>query len=86
MPEVSRFYGIVIQIFFRDHEPPHFHAKCGSHDAVIDIEDVAINRGDLPRTARRLVLEWAALHRDELLVAWKRARRGEAPGRIPPLD
>lgn len=48
MPEVNRFYGIVIQIFFRDHEPPHFHARCGSHDAVIDIEDGAFNRGDLP--------------------------------------
>ena len=86
MPEVSRFYGIVIQVFFRDHGPPHFHARCGSHDAVIGIEELTVERGELPRTARRLVLEWAGLHQRELLAAWERARRGEAPGRIAPLD
>ena len=86
MPEVSRFYGIVVQIFFRDHGPSHFHVKYGSAAAVIAIEALTVERGALPRTARRLVLEWASLHQDELRAAWERARRGETPGKIAPLN
>lgn len=69
MPEVSRFYGIVVQAFFRDHGPPHFHVKYGGAAAVIGIETLTVEQGDLPRTARRLVLEWASLLQRELLAA-----------------
>ena len=86
MPEVSRFYGIVVRIFFNDHNPPHFHASYAEAAAVIDIRDLTLVRGDLPQRARELAVVWAAQHREELLAAWERARRGEAPGRIAPLD
>lgn len=84
--EVSRFYGIVVQIDFREHRPPHFHARYAEVEGVIGIGDLTLLDGELPRRARALVLEWAAEHRDELLKAWERAQRGEAPGKIEPLD
>lgn len=86
MPEVSRFYGIVIQIFFDDHNPPHFHARYGGAKAMIGIRDLALMEGKLPSRALGFVIEWADLHRDELLVAWDRAKRRESPGKIAPLD
>ena len=86
MPEVSRFYGIVIRINFREHNPPHFHARYAEAEAAINIRDLTLTEGSLPRRARGLVLEWAAEHRDELLKAWERAQHGEAPGKIAPLD
>ncbi len=60
MPEVTRFYGIVIKIFFGDHPPPHFHAVYGESNALISIESLEIIEGDLPSRAQKLVLEWAA--------------------------
>lgn len=86
MPEVSRFYGIVIQIFFDDHNPPHFHARYGDAKAMIGIRDLALMEGKLPSRALGFVIEWADLHREELLAAWDRAKRREAPGKITPLD
>lgn len=84
--EVSRFYGIVVRIDFREHRPPHFHARYAEAEAAIGIRDLTLLEGELPRRARGLLLEWAAQHREELLKAWERAQRGEAPGRIAPLD
>ena len=84
--EVSRFYGIVVRIDFREHCPPHFHARYVEAEAVVGIRDRTLLEGELPRRARELVLEWAAEHGDELLTAWERAQRGEAPGKIAPLD
>lgn len=57
MPTISTFYGIVIQMFWRDHAPPHFHALYGEHEALIDIQTLAVREGDLPRRALALVLE-----------------------------
>ena len=85
MPELSRFYGIVIKIYFDDHPPPHFHAEYGDHEAVIQIRDLAIIAGALPTRATRMVLEWAALHQRELLSAWQSAVRREPAGKIEPL-
>ena len=74
MPELSRFYGIVIKIYFDDHPPPHFHAEYGDHEAVIQIRDLAIIAGALPTRATRMVLEWAALHQRELCSPRGRAQ------------
>lgn len=85
MPEISRFYGIVIQMYFGDHPPPHFHARYAGHTAKIDIESLAVIEGRLPARALGLVMEWTALHQDELREAFLRAANLEAPGKIEPL-
>lgn len=86
MPEICRFYGIVIRMRFVDHPPPHFHVQYGDHQAVIEIGNSSLLAGDLPPRALGLVTEWAALHREELVQCWERARRLEPPGRIAPLE
>jgi len=86
MPEVSRFFGIVIRVFFSDHAPAHFHAIYGEHEALIEIETLAVYRGELPRRALALVLEWAALRRGELRRDWDLARQGQPPEPIAPLE
>ena len=86
MPEVSRFFGIAIRFYYNDHEPAHFHAVYGEHEALIEIDSLVLRRGELPRRALALVLEWAALHRVELRMNWENARRGVPPAAIAPLD
>jgi hypothetical protein len=66
MPEISRFYGIVIQMYFGDHPPPHFHARYAGQEVKIDIDALAVIEGRLPARALGLVIEWTALHQDEL--------------------
>ena len=85
MPELSRFYGITIRMYFREHDPPHFHAEYGGSQVLVRIGDLAMLGGRLPPRARGLVVEWASLHHDELRKAWERARRHEDPGTIAPL-
>jgi hypothetical protein len=85
MPEVSRFYGIIIRMFYRDHGPPHFHAQYGEQEALIAIKSLEVLAGYLSPRARGLVVEWAFLHQDELLANWKRATAFERPRRIDPL-
>jgi len=85
MPEISRFYGIVIRLFFDDHNPPHFHAGYGEHQASVEIRTLAVFDGWLPPRALGLTLEWAATHRHELLACWERASDGQPPGKIDPL-
>ncbi|MHB1843341.1 MAG: DUF4160 domain-containing protein [Deltaproteobacteria bacterium] len=67
VPELSRFFGIVIAMFYNDHAPPHFHARYGSHKAIISIDDQRVIEGSLPPRALGLVVEWAAVHRSDLL-------------------
>lgn len=86
MPELSRFYGIVIRMYFGDHPPPHFHSDYGSHQALIDIRTLAVISGKLPPRAMGLVTEWAALHQEELLRQWQRAERYEPLKKIAPLE
>jgi hypothetical protein len=76
MPEISRFFGIVIKMFFDDHNPPHFHAEYGGSLALIDIRTLAVFSGRLPVRVTGLVIEWATLHQQELLADWDRARAG----------
>ncbi|MEX0613326.1 MAG: DUF4160 domain-containing protein [Pirellulales bacterium] len=85
MPEISRFYGIVIQMYYGDHPPPHFHARYGGHDAKIEIDSLSVIEGKFPARALGLVIEWAALHQQELRDAFQRAANLAPPGRIDPL-
>ncbi len=85
MPTISVFYGIVIQMFWREHAPPHFHALYAEHEALIDLRNLRVMRGSLPRRATALVLEWAAEHRDELLEDWNLCIQLKTPKPIEPL-
>lgn len=86
MPELSRFYGIVIRMFANDHNPPHFHAHYGEHRAVVDIATRSIIEGSLPRRCRDMIAEWSELHEEELVAAWTALRGGSRPEKIAPLD
>lgn len=86
MPRISEFFGIVIRMYYNDHLPPHFHAEYGEHEAIYAIETVEILRGELPRRAHALVVEWMTLHRAELKENWDKAREGLPLGQIEPLD
>ena len=77
MPEVSRFYGIVIRLFyeFERHQQPHFHAAYGEYQASFTIDPPALLAGAMPRKQQHLVLAWAELHQEELLVNWRNAEQ-----------
>ncbi|MBN1889813.1 MAG: DUF4160 domain-containing protein [Thermoflexales bacterium] len=85
MPEVSRFYGIAIKMYFDEHLPPHFHAEYGEYEALINIHTLAVIAGNLPSRALGLVVEWASLRQAELGEVWERARNMEPLGKIAPL-
>lgn len=85
MPEISRFFGIVIKMFFDDHALPHFHAEYAESYAEIDIRTLAVLHGDLPGRALGLVIEWARAHQEELLINWDLVRDQRPPRKIPPL-
>jgi hypothetical protein len=86
MPPISQFFGIVIQMFWREHAPPHFHALYGEHEALIDIRTLEVIRGRLPRRALSLTIEWANDHRDELMEDWNLCQSKQPPKRIEPLE
>ena len=86
MPVVSRFFGIAVVFYWEDHLPPHFHAKYGDDEAMIDIRAGAVLRGALPRRALSLVEEWRAMHVEELLDNWERARARQPLVYIAPLE
>ena len=86
MPTISTFYGIVIQIFWGDHAPPHFHALYGEFEMLINIQTLEIIKGTMPKRARALVLEWASLHREELMEDWKLCEKRQTPKKIAPLE
>jgi hypothetical protein len=86
MPEISRFFGIVIKMFFDDHNPPHFHAEYGSDLALIDIRNLSVFSGRLSPRVLGLVVEWATLHQQELFADWDRARAQQELQKIAPLE
>ena len=87
MPTISAFYGILIQIFWRDRAPPpHFHALYAEHEALIDIRTLDVIEGSLPRRALALVLEWASEHPAELMEDWDLCNRLQTPKMIAPLN
>ncbi len=85
MPIISRFFGIIIRMFFNEHAPPHFHAEYAEHRAVINIRTLEVIDGKLPRRALELVLDWAELHQDELLLDWGLCQQHQQPADIDPL-
>ena len=85
MPELSRFFGIIISMNYREHEPAHFHAWYSGDEITVDIADGSV-QGEMPRRAVALVLEWWHLHRTELAENWQRMKRGEQLKPIPPLE
>lgn len=86
MPQISRFYGISIYMYYADHAPPHLHAIYGEDEAIADIRTGAVIGGELPRRAGKLVAEWIASHQNELLDNWERARNQQPLLPIAPLD
>ncbi|MBI4556022.1 MAG: DUF4160 domain-containing protein [Candidatus Hydrogenedentes bacterium] len=85
MPEISRFYGIIIAMFYSEHNPPHFHARYAESKVAIEIRTLRVLEGGLPPRALGLVMEWASLHQNELLRDWDLARKGKTPDKIEPL-
>ena len=85
MPTVSSFYGILILMFWRDHNPPHFHAKYGEYEALIGINDFSMFQGWLPPKALSLVIEWASIHQKELIENWERGKKDLSLNKIEPL-
>jgi hypothetical protein len=86
MPEISRFFGIIIRMFFDEHNPPHIHAEYQGSKAVFDL-DGNITKGDLgSRTAIRLVREWIDMHSNELREDWELSQAGKEVKKIAPLD
>ena len=71
MPVITSFYGIVIKMYFNDHLPPHFHAIYGEYNALFSINTLEMLEGDLPNRAKKLIIEWATQHQDELIEIWK---------------
>jgi hypothetical protein len=85
MPEISRFFGIVIKMFFDDHNPPHFHAEYSRDVALIDIRNLSTFSGHLPPRVRGFVVEWATIHQQELFDDWERAQTQQELLKIAPL-
>ena len=85
MPEISSFYGIIISMFFSDHNPPHIHVKYQGFEATIDIATGTV-KGQLPRRALNMVYEWLDQHRDELMANWQKMEKSEPFDKIKPLD
>ena len=85
MPEISRFYGIIIRMFFNEHNPPHFHAEYGEYKVVVDLNDEVV-KGFMPKRALKLIFEWLELHKEELIANWERCQNEDIPERIKPLN
>lgn len=86
MPELCRFFGIVIRMFYNDHAPPHFHAEYGDFRAAIAIESQIVIGGHLPKRALALVTEWVLLNQDDLMENWRRTRAKQPPLPMSPLE
>lgn len=85
MPEISRFFGIVIAMYYSDHAPPHFHARYGGHEVTVRVRDGLVT-GQFPPRPLGLVLEWYIRHREELAENWELARQRKPLRRIDPLE
>ena len=85
MPEISRFYGVVIKMYFNEHNPPHFHAEYGEYKALININTMGIVSGKLPSRVLGMVVEWASMNQNQLKQEWNKARNMESLGKISPL-
>jgi hypothetical protein len=85
MPQISQFFGIIIKMFYDEHNPPHFHAQYGDYGCSIDIRTLGVMEGSLPPRALGLVIEWATLHQQELMDNWHSVEQQASLRRIEPL-
>ncbi len=85
MPTISIFYGIIIQMFWNEHAPPHFHARYENYKVSINIHTFEVLNGKMPRRALSLILEWALLNREKLLEDWELCQKNQQPKKISPL-
>lgn len=85
MPTISMFYGIIIQMFWNEHAPPHFHARYGDFTGAIDIRGLKMTEGDLPKRSLKLILDWTRLHQQELFIDWELCTKKQVPNKIKPL-
>ena len=85
MPEICRFYGIIIAMFYDDHNPPHFHARYGKDNVAVEINSLRVLEGHIPPRALGLVMEWASQHQKELMEDWNLASKNQPPKKIAPL-
>ncbi len=85
MPEISRFYGITIYVFYNEHEPPHFHVQYGEHEALITIDTLTVIAGRLPPRALGLAMEWASIHQKDLRKVWLQSLNQQRLDKIAPL-
>ncbi len=86
MPIISKFLGIIIAMYYQEHNPPHFHVRYNEYKAVISIRDLALLNGKLPPKVLGLVMEWASQHQQELLSDWKLAEQFQPLKPIQPLE
>jgi hypothetical protein len=86
MPTISEFFGILILMYYRDHAPPHFHAKYGEFEALIQISPLVVLKSNLPPKNLGLVIEWGHMHQQELMEEWNNAAANKKLQKIPPLQ
>ncbi len=86
MPEISRFFGIIITMYYDEHNPPYFQARYGSDKAALEIASLRVLEGKLPFRALGLVVEWASQHQEELMMNWEAASNDRPPKKIQPLQ
>jgi hypothetical protein len=86
MPEISRFFGIIVAMYYNEHNPPHFHARYGDFKIEIEIRTLSVLAGKFPPRALGLLVEWATQHQEELMADWDLARQEAELRRIAPLE
>ncbi|MBK2044853.1 DUF4160 domain-containing protein [Allofrancisella guangzhouensis] len=85
MPTISRFFGIIISMYWDEHNPPHFHVRFGEYKCSVSIMNISVIVGELPKKQERLVLAWAEIHQKELLQNWELCQKDKQPMQIEPL-
>lgn len=86
MPEISRFLGMIITMYYNDHPPPHFHVRYNQQKAIIDLNSLSVLQGKLSPRVLGLVVEWATIHQTELRENWELARNQKPINKIEPLE
>jgi hypothetical protein len=86
MPVISAFFGIIIRIYYSDHNPPHFHAQYGDHEVIIEIKSGRVLKGKLPTRLQYFLELWRRKNADEIMEAWDSAQHFKVPKRVKPLE
>jgi hypothetical protein len=86
MPEVCRFLGMIIAMYYKEHNPPHFHVRYNDYKAAISIDTLTVTEGKLPPKVLGLVIEWASIHQKALKANWELAQKFAELKKIPPLE